>query len=78
MLIWPPINAVFDDIDSLGTVERIYCLGDVIGYGPEPVEALEKTIERCSLILMGNHESAVVSGALASASRPDVLSVDSR
>ena len=57
------INAVFDDIDSMGSVERIYCLGDVIGYGPEPVEALEKTIERCSLILMGNHELAVVNGA---------------
>lgn len=57
------IEAVFDDIDSLGTVDRIYCLGDVIGYGPQPVEALEMTIERCSLILMGNHEAAVVGGA---------------
>jgi diadenosine tetraphosphatase ApaH/serine/threonine PP2A family protein phosphatase len=59
----PAIEAVFDDIDSIGDVERIYCLGDVIGYGPQPVEALELTARRCSLILMGNHEAAVVGGA---------------
>ena len=57
------IEAVFADIDSLDSVERIYCLGDVIGYGPQPVEALELVIDRCSLILMGNHEAAVVGGA---------------
>lgn len=57
------IDAVFADIDSVGGVDRIYCLGDVIGYGPQPVEALDVTIDRCSLILMGNHEAAVVGGA---------------
>jgi diadenosine tetraphosphatase ApaH/serine/threonine PP2A family protein phosphatase len=56
------LQAVLDDIDSLGTVQRIYCLGDVIGYGPQPLECLRLTIERTSGIIMGNHEHAVVHG----------------
>ncbi|MDA3960948.1 MAG: metallophosphoesterase family protein [Planctomycetota bacterium] len=58
----PALEAVLADIDSVGEVERIYCLGDVIGYGPYPVECLELTAQRCSLILLGNHEHAVLHG----------------
>lgn len=52
------INAVLRDIEKQG-IDRIICLGDVIGYGPEPVEALRlvKTWEAC---LRGNHEEAVL------------------
>jgi len=59
----PAVEAVLADIDALGTVERIYCLGDVIGYGPQPVECLNIVASRCKLILMGNHEHAVLYGA---------------
>ncbi|NET73845.1 MAG: metallophosphoesterase [Sphaerospermopsis sp. SIO1G2] len=58
----PALEAVLEDIDSLGNVEKIYCLGDVVGYGPFPLECLELTASRTSLILMGNHEHAVVHG----------------
>ena len=58
----PALEAVFKDIDSLGEVERIYCLGDVIGYGPHPIECMEMVADRCSLVLMGNHEHAVLHG----------------
>lgn len=57
------VEAVLADLDSLGKVERIYCLGDVIGYGPQPVECLELIAKRCKLVLMGNHEHAVLYGA---------------
>ena len=57
------LNAVLADIDALGTVERIYCLGDVIGYGPQPIECLDVVASRCKLILMGNHEHALLYGA---------------
>lgn len=60
----PALEAVFRDISSLGGVERILCLGDVVGYGPKPVECLELVAERCKLILMGNHEHALLHGAL--------------
>jgi diadenosine tetraphosphatase ApaH/serine/threonine PP2A family protein phosphatase len=59
----PALEAVFADIASVGTVERVYCLGDVIGYGPQPIECLDVVAKRCSLILMGNHEHAVLYGA---------------
>ncbi len=59
----PALEAVFADIARLGSVEKVLCLGDVIGYGPRPVETLELVAERCKLILMGNHEHAVLHGA---------------
>ena len=39
--------------------ERIVCLGDVLGYGPEPVEALELVYRRAHVCLAGNHDDAV-------------------
>lgn len=57
------LTAVLADIDSLGKVERIFCLGDVIGYGPQPIECLELAASRTKLMLMGNHEHAVLYGA---------------
>ena len=49
------LDAVLNKIDELD-VERIICLGDVIGYGPEPRETLLKTMEVCEFSLLGNHE----------------------
>ncbi len=57
------LEAVLEDIDSLGTVKRIYCLGDVIGYGPQPYECFDMCAQVCKCIIMGNHEHAVVHGA---------------
>ncbi|NUM33836.1 MAG: metallophosphoesterase family protein [Candidatus Brocadiae bacterium] len=59
---WEALNVVLDDIKQRN-VDIIYCLGDVIGYGPSPTECLERTIQVCDFILMGNHEEAVLSGA---------------
>jgi diadenosine tetraphosphatase ApaH/serine/threonine PP2A family protein phosphatase len=36
--------------------DRIICLGDVIGYGPEPRETLLRVMELCEFSLLGNHE----------------------
>ncbi len=58
------LTVVLDDIKQRN-IDTIYCLGDVIGYGPNPVECLEKALQVCSIILMGNHEEAVLSAALA-------------
>ncbi|MEW6411601.1 MAG: metallophosphoesterase family protein [Candidatus Zixiibacteriota bacterium] len=37
-------------------VDKIYCLGDVIGYGSDPVSCLELVGKNCDVKLMGNHE----------------------
>lgn len=52
------LEAVLEDIRS-ESVESIYCLGDVIGYGPQPRECLERSRD-FDLNLLGNHEEAVL------------------
>ncbi len=37
-------------------VDRIICLGDILGYGPNPVECVDLIAERCQWSLMGNHD----------------------
>ncbi|MCB9877172.1 MAG: metallophosphoesterase family protein [Planctomycetes bacterium] len=40
--------------------KRWICLGDVIGYGPQPREALRTVMERCEFSLLGNHEQGAM------------------
>jgi diadenosine tetraphosphatase ApaH/serine/threonine PP2A family protein phosphatase len=54
-------RAVLDEIDGLG-VKDIICLGDVVGYGPEPRECLDIVRGVSSVNLLGNHEEAVLKG----------------
>lgn len=41
-------------------VDEIYCLGDIIGYGPNPNECIELVKSVTEKVVMGNHDSAVV------------------
>ena len=49
------LNVVLDDIDRR-TVDRIISLGDILGYGPDPVACVDLVAERCDWSLMGNHD----------------------
>lgn len=49
---------VLRDIERAG-ISTIYCLGDSIGYGPEPDEVIRMVRERSILSIQGNHELAV-------------------
>lgn len=40
-------------------VEQIVCLGDVVGYGPQPTECLQLLLKANSTIVAGNHDFAV-------------------
>ncbi len=53
------LTVVFDHIDSQ-SVDRIICLGDILGYGPSPVECVDLVAQRCEWSLMGNHDFGVV------------------
>jgi diadenosine tetraphosphatase ApaH/serine/threonine PP2A family protein phosphatase len=53
------LQMVLQDITQRG-IKDILCLGDVIGYGPNPREALFIAMERFEFTLMGNHEEAVL------------------
>jgi len=49
------LQRVLADIDDR-SVDRLVCLGDILGYGPNPVECVDLIIERCEWSLMGNHD----------------------
>ena len=53
--------SVLRDIDNRG-IQDIVCLGDIVGYGPEPAECIALVQERCRLSLMGNHDYALLTG----------------
>jgi diadenosine tetraphosphatase ApaH/serine/threonine PP2A family protein phosphatase len=53
------LSVVLGDIQARG-ITRILCLGDIIGYGPNPCECLDLIMERCEWALMGNHDFAVL------------------
>ena len=52
------LNAVLADIESQGIAET-YCLGDIIGYGPNPCECIDRVMETEACIL-GNHDQAAL------------------
>lgn len=53
------LDAVLADIDRRA-IEDVICLGDNIGYGPNPREVLDRVMDRCRWSLMGNHDFAVL------------------
>ncbi len=52
------LEAVLEDIHQQG-ISEVYCLGDILGYGPNPRECLEKVME-LDVCILGNHDEAVL------------------
>ena len=53
------LRVVLEDIRKQG-ISDIYCLGDVIGYGPNPCECLDEVMANCKICILGNHDQAAV------------------
>jgi diadenosine tetraphosphatase ApaH/serine/threonine PP2A family protein phosphatase len=48
-------------LESAGAVDAVWCLGDIIGYGPDPNDCVAMVRDLPDLIcLRGNHDSAVI------------------
>jgi diadenosine tetraphosphatase ApaH/serine/threonine PP2A family protein phosphatase len=69
----PALEAVLDAVEA-ASVEEIWCLGDVVGYGVEPDACADLVRERCDVCLVGNHDLAVL-GALDIASFSEAAAV---
>lgn len=57
--------AVLRDIDRLAVEQRVsidamWCLGDIVGYGPEPRECVQRVRELCLHCVAGNHDWAAI------------------
>lgn len=55
------LEEVLKDLDALG-IDEIYCLGDVVGYGPDPTICVDLTRKRAHKTVQGNHDEALVHG----------------
>jgi predicted phosphodiesterase len=54
---YPALEAV---LASVVTVDAVWCLGDLVGYGPHPNECIERIATLPNLTcLLGNHDAAV-------------------
>jgi predicted phosphodiesterase len=53
------LETVLLDIKQ-SAVDEIYCLGDIIGYGPNPCECLDLVMQRCKRTILGNHDQAAL------------------
>ncbi len=52
------LKAVLADIRARG-IKTIYCLGDMVGYGPDPAACLDLVAQHAVFSLCGNHDYAV-------------------
>ncbi len=64
-LILSDIHANLAALESVlsatkGRYDAIWCLGDVVGYGPRPNECVEIIRELATICIMGNHDLAVL------------------
>ena len=55
----PALETVLAAIDEAG-VDQIWCLGDAVGYGADPVPCIDLLADRCEVCLAGNHDLAVL------------------
>jgi len=63
------ISDIHSNVEALTTVldwsekngiDELVCLGDVVGYGPDPNPCCKLIRESCAVTLMGNHDAAVI------------------
>lgn len=51
-------KAVYEDIQK-NNVDRIICLGDIVGYGPNPAQMLREIRNKVDAVILGNHDAAL-------------------
>jgi len=49
------LECVFSFLDSK-KIDEIFCLGDLVGYGPSPNECIEMINSNCAVVVAGNHD----------------------
>jgi predicted phosphodiesterase len=53
------LEAVLEDIGRQG-VGAIDCLGDIVGYGPNPCECVKLVRKNCQVVILGNHDQGAL------------------
>jgi diadenosine tetraphosphatase ApaH/serine/threonine PP2A family protein phosphatase len=64
-------EAVLQDIEERGGVEKLWCLGDIVGYGPDPAACIALLCKYPHLCVAGNHDWAAIGKVDVSDFNPD-------
>ena len=56
---WHALEAVLEDVEQEGP-DELWCLGDLVGYGPRPNPCCAAVERRASICLAGNHDLGVL------------------
>ena len=54
------LQAVLKDMVNHGKMEEIWCLGDIVGYGPDPHECIALLRQHQHVSIAGNHDRAAI------------------
>jgi len=54
------IEALDVALSQLGADDAVWCLGDIVGYGPNPNECVNRVRERAAVTILGNHDLAAI------------------
>ena len=52
--------AVLEDATRLGGFDEVWCLGDIVGYGPNPNECIDLLCGHTYVSVVGNHDLAAI------------------
>jgi diadenosine tetraphosphatase ApaH/serine/threonine PP2A family protein phosphatase len=64
-------RAVLDDVERRGGADKIWCMGDVVGYGPDPQECIEALRATDHVCVAGNHDLATIGRIATEEFNPD-------
>ncbi|MDZ7724667.1 MAG: metallophosphoesterase family protein [candidate division KSB1 bacterium] len=53
------LDRVLQFLDSC-EYDKLVCLGDIVGYGPDPNACCERIREKADIVLLGNHDQAAI------------------
>ena len=65
------LDAVLRDAESSGAFDAFWCLGDTVGYGPQPSECVARLRELGAVWVAGNHERAATGAMSTEYFNPD-------
>lgn len=54
------LEAVLEDVQDHGGFGHVWCLGDIVGYGPDPAACIALLRQLDALCVCGNHDQAAV------------------
>jgi predicted phosphodiesterase len=67
----PALKAVLYDVNHRGGVEELWCIGDIVGYGPNPSQCIELLRQQKHISIAGNHDLGSIGKVALSDFNPD-------